>query len=45
MCAEGGTPPGAEIAIMECEEAGYDLDRFVRIALDAMKGIAGDIGL
>lgn len=31
--------------IMECEEAGYDLDRFVRIALDAMKGIAGDIGL
>ncbi|MBN2586547.1 MAG: HDIG domain-containing protein [Candidatus Fermentibacteraceae bacterium] len=31
--------------IMECEKAGYDLDVFVRLSLDAMKGIAGEIGL
>jgi len=31
--------------IMECEKAGYDLDSFVRLSLDAMKGIAGEIGL
>lgn len=31
--------------IMECEQAGYDLGRFVNLSLDAMKAIAGDIGL
>ncbi|OPL19665.1 MAG: hypothetical protein AVO35_01450 [Candidatus Aegiribacteria sp. MLS_C] len=31
--------------IMECEEAGYDLQTFVGLALEAMKGIAGEIGL
>jgi len=31
--------------IMECEKAGYDLADFVRLSLDAMKSIAGDIGL
>lgn len=25
MCAEGGTPPGAEIAIMECDEVRHEL--------------------
>ncbi|MFO8183775.1 MAG: HDIG domain-containing protein [Candidatus Aegiribacteria sp.] len=31
--------------IRECEQAGYDLGRFVNLSLDAMKAIAGDIGL
>ncbi len=31
--------------IMECREAGYELSEFVSICLDAMKGIAGEIGL
>ena len=31
--------------IRECSKAGYDLDIFVSLALDAMKGIAEDIGL
>lgn len=31
--------------IRECSKAGYDLDVFVTLALDAMKGIAEDIGL
>ena len=31
--------------IRECSKAGYDLDVFVGLALDAMKGIAEDIGL
>lgn len=31
--------------IRECSKAGYDLDEFVRLALEAMKGIASDIGL
>lgn len=31
--------------IMECEKAGYDLQTFVGLSLEAMKGIAEDIGL
>lgn len=31
--------------IRECSKAGYDLGVFVALALDAMKGIAEDIGL
>jgi putative nucleotidyltransferase with HDIG domain len=31
--------------IRECSKAGYDLDVFVALALDAMKGIAENIGL
>lgn len=31
--------------IRECSKAGYELDEFVMLALDAMKGIAEDIGL
>lgn len=32
-------------SIRECTEAGYELDVFVRLALDSMKEIAEDIGL
>jgi putative nucleotidyltransferase with HDIG domain len=32
-------------SIRECAEAGYELDDFVRLALDSMKEIAEDIGL
>ncbi|MCK4806208.1 MAG: HDIG domain-containing protein [Candidatus Aegiribacteria sp.] len=31
--------------IRECSRAGYELDEFVRLSLEAMKGIASDIGL
>ena len=31
--------------IKECSMAGYDLDQFVSIALESMKGIASEIGL
>ena len=31
--------------IMECEKIGLSLDEFLQIALDAMKGIADEIGL
>ena len=31
--------------IMECEQAGIPLNDFVRLSLDAMKGIANEIGL
>jgi uncharacterized protein len=31
--------------VMECEQIGLSLDEFLQIALDAMKGIAGEIGL
>ncbi len=31
--------------IRDCSKAGYELDEFVRLSLEAMKGIASDIGL
>lgn len=31
--------------IRDCSVAGYELDEFVRLCLEAMKGIASDIGL
>jgi len=31
--------------IRQCEKLGIDLDEFIRISLDAMKGIAGELGL
>lgn len=31
--------------IIDCSRAGYELDEFVRLSLEAMKGIASDIGL
>lgn len=31
--------------IRECEKVGLDLEEFVELSLDAMKGIAGEIGL
>jgi len=31
--------------IMECEKLGFTLERFVDIALNAMKGISGELGL
>jgi predicted hydrolase (HD superfamily) len=31
--------------VMECEKLGMDLDEFSRLCLEAMQGIAGDLGL
>jgi putative nucleotidyltransferase with HDIG domain len=31
--------------IMECEAAGFDLDEFLGMALEAMQGISGELGL
>ena len=31
--------------IRDCSKAGYELDEFVRLSLEAMKGIASEIGL
>ncbi len=31
--------------IMECEDAGFELDVFLALALEAMQGICGDLGL
>jgi uncharacterized protein len=31
--------------IMECQKAGIGLDEFIQIAVDAMRGISGEIGL
>lgn len=30
---------------MECEAAGFELDAFLALALEAMQGISGDLGL
>jgi len=31
--------------VMECEKLGMDLDEFSRLCLEAMQGIADDLGL
>ncbi len=31
--------------ISECEHAGFELDEFLAMALEAMQGISGDLGL
>jgi predicted hydrolase (HD superfamily) len=31
--------------IMECDKVGIPLSRFIELSLDAMRGVAGELGL